>query len=71
MVCTVLTVGFCHILFGTVISVICYFKSCLLGLEFWWFFFSLTLTAELLGSYSNQRGVSVRGPGRTITDVMI
>lgn len=39
MVCTVLTVGFCHILFGTVISVICYFKSCLLGLEFWWVFF--------------------------------
>lgn len=39
MVRTVLTVGFCHILFGTVISVICYFKSCLLGLEFWWFFF--------------------------------
>lgn len=69
MVCTVLTVGFCHTLFGTVISVICYFKSCLL--EFWWFFFSLTGTAEVLGSYSKQTEVSVRGPGRTITDVMI
>lgn len=71
MVRTVLTVGFCHILFGTVISVICYFKSCLLGLEFWWFFFSLTATAEVLGSYSNQGEVSVRGHGRTVTDVMI
>lgn len=66
MVCTVLTVGFCHILFGTVISVICYF-----GLEFWLIFFSLTVTAEALGSYSNQREVSARGPGRTITGVMI
>lgn len=71
MVCAVLTVGFCHILFGTVISVTCYFKNCLLGLEFWWVFFSLTGAAEVLGSYSNRTEVSVRGPGRTRTDVMI